>query len=826
MIHDGSGASGPAGGPRAESAPIVSPRHYALWLLVPVVVLASVQAAASWWLAGMIGFTGPSAVSAGSTVRWSGAWHVPAAGLYDVSLEAPEGSTWTIDGWLAAHAVPGAAAERRTLVLQAGFHEIVIDAPRADATPVATPRWTRAGGALQPLSAAQVLPAWPDHPRVAGLLFWLRDGLGVPLLLSLGAFLIAGLFTLARIVRVRLADRISAAAWRRAALVITIGLPVLIVAYAAALRFEALSASYGTVSAPAWLSALQERAAGPPHALHPPIVYWDPVPLSPHRDGAPSRYVSDPWTYLKFAREMRWFYAAHYREPLIPFLTRTALWLLDDQDVAVSFVSTGFGIATVLVVYLLGSLAFSRWVGLGAAAAAAIEYHLISEDVAGGRDVAFTFTVVACAYAMLRYWRTPSTGNAVLMGLAASVACLVRITSLSFLIPGMALLFVMTKRSWQERTKGLAIAAAVVMLLVGPYLVSCWYVFGDPLYALNFHARGFQVTERMKVDGPPNAMAYVTGKLLARPYRTLHTLAVGMTSYPFGNKWDGFERWVPGLGAWLSAAALVGLLLFAGSWPGRLLLLVLACSLVPFAATWQLAADWRFTQQAYPLFLIAAFFAIVETVRWVGTGRVVRVFTAGSRPSWRTAGGWFLLIAGVVAGTWMMQRTLPWLVARESLALGEELTITAGGNDRAFFVEGWHPPLTTGSVTARIAKGSRAVVDLPLPRVGDYTMTLRLDPAPRPTDAASLLPTVCVSVSQLPVRNIELQWTPGRVGAYDIAVPRSMLQTGGNRLVFTLAPRPAGGSSGGRPVAPGLSDGSAFSLWYVRVRPQVATALQ
>jgi hypothetical protein len=824
MIHDGSGASGPGEQRRPESAPVLPPRHYALWLLAVAVALASVQAAASWRLSGMIGLTGPGVARSGSTVRWTGTWHVPATGLYDVSLEAPEGSTWTIDGWLVARAGAVTSAEPRTVALSAGFHDIVVEAPRAGETPIAEPMWARAGNALQPLAAAQVLRARPDRPRVAGLLFWLRDPLRLPLGVSLAAFLAAGLFTLARFAGARLADRLSRAAWRRAALVVAVALPALIVVYGAALRFEALTSSYGTVDSPAWLRALQERAAGHPHVLHPSIVYWDPVPLSPHRNAPPSRYVSDPWTYLQFAREMRWFYQAHYREPLIPFLTRTALWLLNDQDIAVSVVSTCFSISTVLVVYLLGSLAFSRWVGLGAAAATAIEYHLISEDVAGGRDVAFTFAVAACTYAMLRYWRSPSTRNAVLIGLAASGACLVRITSVSFLIPGMALLFFMTKRPWKVRVKGLGVAAAVATLLVGPYLVSCWYVFGDPLYALNFHARGFQVTERMKVDGPPSAMAYVAGKIVARPYRTLHTIAVGMTSYPFGNKWDGFDRWVPGLGGWLSAAALAGLLLFASSWPGRLLLLVLTCSLVPFAATWQLAADWRFTQHAYPFYLIAAFFALVEAARWVGTGSAVRMFSAGNRPSWRTAGGWLLLVGGVAAGTWMMQRTLPWLIARESLGLGDAVTIAAGDGDHAFFVEGWHAPLTTGGVTARIGDGSRSVVDLPLPRVDDYTMTLRLDPAPRPTDAAALLPTVRVLVNGSPLGDVPLRWTPGRVGAYDIAVPRSTLQAGSNRLVLTLAPGSPDTSPDGRRLARGLSDASTFSLWYVRVRPPVAQA--
>jgi len=71
---------------------------------------------------------------------------------------------------------------------------------------------------------------------------------------------------------------------------------------------------------------------------------------------------------------------------------------------------------------------------------------------------------------------------------------------------------------------------------------------------------------------------------------------------------------------------------------------------------------------------------------------------------------------------------------------------------------------------------------------------------------------------------IPLRWTPGRVGAYDLALPRGMLQASGNRLVLTLAPGSPAGSPAGRPLAPGLGDGSTFSLWYVRIRPPVAQA--
>jgi len=75
--------------------------------------------------------------------------------------------------------------------------------------------------------------------------------------------------------------------------------------------------------------------------------------------------------------------------------------------------------------------------------------------VTGGRDDAFTFAVALCAYAMLRYGRAPSRWNAVLMGLSAGIACLVRITSLSFLLPGLAHLFLATTRPWKERLRGM-----------------------------------------------------------------------------------------------------------------------------------------------------------------------------------------------------------------------------------------------------------------------------------------------------------------------------------------------------------------------------------
>lgn len=827
-------------------------RSYVLWLLLPVILLTGVYAVARWQLRGMTGVTETllEGVGAGRTflaerrtravglamlaealrpprgsftLRWSGAWYVPTRGLYDVLLRAPGRATWHVDGCVAAQAASDRAGEPRTVALGAGFHAIEVEFELEDGTPVLGVAWAPVGGVLQPLNPDHLFPKLPEHPRLLIALVWLASGLRISWLVSLAVFLTAALVGLARVGRKRLAGIASPRARRRIRRVLAVALPVLVVGYAAVLRFDALTTSYGPVSSPGWLHTLQEHSARPLEALRPADVRWDPVPTYPHRDGPPTHYISDPYTYLKFAREMRWFYAAHYREPLFPFLTRWALHALNDQDVAVSFVSAFFSVLVVVVTYLLGSCAFSWWVGLGAAAAVAIEYHMISEGVTGGRDDVFTFAVALCAYAMLRYGRAPSRWNAVLMGLSAGIACLVRITSLSFLLPGLAYLFLATTRPWKERLRGMAVAVFVMTLLVGPYLVSCWYVFGDPLYSINYHTSNYLAAEGASVASRPTAVAYVGAKAFTRPYRTLDTVAVGMTSYPFSNKWDGFDRWIPGLGEWLSYAALIGLVMFAGSGSGRLLLLVLAASLVPYAATWQLAADWRFTQHAYPFFLVASALAGVEAVRWVGTGRLVGVLT-NRRPPWRVVVPWLTVFGVLAAGIWMMTRSLPILTARESLRSPEAVTIAAGQRDGAFFAEGWYPPVTAGSVTARVSEGRVSIVEIPLPRVADYSMTVRLDPFPRPFEGTAHMPTVRVFLNRAFLCDLPLRWNPERVGSYDIILPRAAVKDGRNRLVLMLAPGPGANSPDGGPPQPGLSDGAAFRLWYVRVRPPTSQA--
>ena len=133
---------------------------------------------------------------------------------------------------------------------------------------------------------------------------------------------------------------------------------VLVVIYGAFLRLDAITLRYGPVSRPSWLRTLQQTR-GSASLLRPAGVTWTAVPTYPHRDGPPTHYVSDPYAYLQYAREMRSFYAAHRREPLFPFATKVFLRLLRNQDVAVSFASAASSVLAIIGTLALGWYAFS-----------------------------------------------------------------------------------------------------------------------------------------------------------------------------------------------------------------------------------------------------------------------------------------------------------------------------------------------------------------------------------------------------------------------------------------------------------------------------------
>lgn len=572
-----------------------------------------------------------------------------------------------------------------------------------------------------------------------------------------------------------------------------IGLLALVVAYGALLRLDALTLTYGVVERPSWLRSLQS-SRGPESVVRPSGFRWQ---------RSEGRYISDPVTYLKYAREMRSFYAAHGREPLYPLATKISLRLLSDQDIAVSFTSMFFSVLAIVGTFLLGSYAFSYWVGLGAAAAMAIEYDVVTWGVGGWRDDAFTAVVVFCALAMLRYARIGSAGAAVALGAIAGIACLVRITSLSFLLPGLVWAVTIVRGPWTVRARHATLMVLTAGLIAAPYFVNCWRTYGNPFWAIDIHTAVYRETEGETAAFSQTAAQYVSSKFRSRPWQSVDTAVLGLTEYPFTNKWQGFNAWHSELGKLLSWAALIGLLLFVGSREGRLLLMVLAASLVPYMITWKLIHDWRFTLHAYPFFLTAAAYAIATAAR-VGHPQWLRARLSEIKPS--KVAGWTAAALIVGTGVWITQRILPVVVAKETLRHDEAVSVIAGARDGAFLAGGWGPPETAGNVTARVNELSGGTISLPLPEMRDYRLTIRLDPFPGPSSSdPEGLPWVHVAMNGRLVRAFEMTWNHERVGAYTVVVPKHYLNAHGNVLhVSALTKR---------------ARRARVRWWYVRIQP-------
>jgi hypothetical protein len=238
-------------------------------------------------------------------------------------------------------------------------------------------------------------------------------------------------------------------------------------------------------------------------------------------------------------------------------------------------------------------------------------------------------------------------------------------------------------------------------------------------------------------------------------------------------------------------------------------------SLVPFSVTWRLLSDWRFTEHAYPLLLIASCFAIGQTAAGIARLRG-RDGVPRTRPRLRACVGWSLVVTVIGVSTVIVMWVLPLLVMNESLRVNEDVSIMAGSGDTLFFAEGWSVPVDDG-ITVRLSQGPSSALRFPLPRQQNYDLTLRLDPFPRPIGRdTSGLPTVSAFVNGVLISSWRLTWDPERMGSYTIHVPAALVRIGINRLAI-VATDDAGQVA---TAAPGTQGHPRFRLWYLRVLPQ------
>jgi hypothetical protein len=206
------------------------------------------------------------------------------------------------------------------------------------------------------------------------------------------------------------------------------------------------------------------------------------------------------------------------------------------------------------------------------------------------------------------------------------------VTALSFLLPALAALAVRRGEPGAARRRALALALAVMVTLAGPYLLSCALAFGDPLHAVNHHTRFYRSRTGQAHATDMSATAWLRSGFA--PGELVATGASGLTTYPFRNKFRGLDDITPMLRRVLAPAALVGLVLLAFSGAGRLLLLVLFSSLLPYAFTWKVAggSEWRFTMHAYGFYLVAACAVVPLAIGLAGRVRRARAVDPGPAP--------------------------------------------------------------------------------------------------------------------------------------------------------------------------------------------------
>jgi hypothetical protein len=575
---------------------------------------------------------------------------------------------------------------------------------------------------------------------------------------------------------------------------ITSAILTCVLLYGGLLRLDALFKTYGPYERPQWLAAMQPSVRAAAAALTPD---WQPRHnLEPYVGG-------DPINYLKFAREMRSFYAAHVREPGFPGATRVGLMLTNDEDVGVSLTSITFAVLAIGATYLLGRQMASPAVGLAAAAALAVDHTAVFWAIEGWRDEMFAFFAVLSTWAWLRLGEKPTLQRAAFAGLAGGGALLTRITSLSLLAPAVVVL--LARRDLQRPPlQHIALAVAIMLGAVAPFLINCAVATGDPLYAINNHTDFYLKREGVPDPPPMSAVAYTWGKF-ERPLAAADTMVVGMFAYPFNNKWVGLDQWYPGLGRVLSWLAIGGMVGWLWHRDGRLVLCMFFGAMVPFSATWPVrgGAEWRLTLFAYSFYLVAAFWLLSNIPR-----------RRGLVPQNRLAAAVAFAALCVAAIAFLFG--MPYAVAREAVLGGQPMVIAAGERDHLFLGDGWSRLVVTGNVRARFATNQTVHIRMPLPELRPYDVTLRIDPLDYPGASPQ---TVHVSMNGHEIADLVLGWNPDRVGEYSFVLPAAAVRKGANELTFkseNMAPVGRAGSA--FPEMPRDRE-VGFRFWYMLVGP-------
>lgn len=719
------------------------------------------------------------------SARWTAGWRIEREAEYTFEVAADDRARVSIDGRTIVEpaAEPGIQHSTASVRLTPGIHLLVFDYEQVD------------GGMF-----LDTLVAKDDGTP---------EPLPVESMLAIGAVSEARTPGIARALWALMALCIAPAVWialrqrrnfpaRGASLVALAAILLL----AGALRFDVLLGRVGAVDAPAWLRAIDTHGRLTLSRLAPVEFQWV--------RGTRMYQQGDPASYLLFAREMKSFYAAHPREPLFIGLTRSLLPVADWRDVAVGLASLLSSLVLIAAAYALGSILAPRWVGLLAALALAVEREAIAWNVEGWRDETFAafFVIFACLAIQLR--RRIDLRTAIATGVVVGGAMLTRVTSLTFIGAAAVALAIAHRGSWRQAgarrraLTSLAAATIVAVVLAGPYFLNCYRSFGNPLYAIDVHTGFYRDRQNAPAKQPLSATAYVRSRFAERPVRLTGIFVKGMTTYPFFNKWNGFDEWIPNAGRIAAALSLVGLILLASDAEGRMLLAVTAASLLPYAFTHDIqgGSEWRFTMHAYPVLLVAAALALGQAARaapaWrAGPAAAARIVRA--RPKTIIAAAAVALIVAPLAYGW------PYVELSED-AFSGNYAIFADRAHAMLFAGGWLEPVQRGNVISRSSEGRQGTMWVPIVHKRAHHLRLRLDPVETEQERPQELR---VYVNRQHVSTLPIRFTEGRVGVYDVTVPADGLRRGLNRLDLLITPAGGDGQSDETP--------NGIRLWYIRL---------
>ncbi len=334
--------------------------------------------------------------------------------------------------------------------------------------------------------------------------------------------------------------------------------------------------------------------------------------------------------YHQLAREMGHPYQSGYREPLQIVLVKVALVLLGDRPSSVLIPTLAASVVLIVVTFLFGRAVFGLAVGLAGSALVAYNHFLISSGAKGYRMELFGVLVLVYVYVLFvaggwRPWR-----RLLLAGVVGGLLLLLRITTLSLLVPALAL---WVWREWRRVGGGrrlvvcAALSLAIGLAMLAPYLVECWRESGRPLWAIDCHAQFWTEAEAgLHLEGFPHehvsisvfAYLFAEGRWARSLWRFVQGYWVAVRMLPwYGGSWR-FALPFALAGAVMTVVRRERYLLWVAFW-----------TYLPFSVVMPVGASPRFFMCLYPLYALW----IVVGLYPLGFG-VLYYFTRGNAARW------------------------------------------------------------------------------------------------------------------------------------------------------------------------------------------------